>query len=215
MGQSETATGLKPWVKFWMHGEFLNIADAKMAKAGDNFITLDTLKEKNINPLAYRFFLLQTHYRKVINFSWEALQAAQTGLDNFYKEAQRLQIMGANTTPELETRIKNSFLEEINNDLFVSGALAATWDRIKMRKISFKTLLQFDKIFGLQIAANVERLEKEANFSVPTDVQKILDLRQQARDSKNWAESDNLREEIKKLGFDVEDTSQGQKLNKL
>ena len=211
IAQSETATGIKPWVKFWMHGEFLNIADTKMAKAGENFITLDTLKEKNIDPLAYRFFLLQTHYRKVINFSWDALQGAQNGLNNLYKEALKLK-------KEASTEDKNvleAFLKNINDDLAVSEALAFVWKSIEENKISFQTLLQFDKIFGLQITTNVERLEKETNFSIPNDAQKLLDLRQQARDNKNWAESDKLREEIKNLGFDVEDTSQGQKLNKL
>ncbi|MBU2542036.1 cysteine--tRNA ligase, partial [Patescibacteria group bacterium] len=82
IAQSETATGKKPWVKYWLHNEFLNMANpstgaqGKMAKSAGNFITLDTLKTHNINPLAYRYFLLQTHYRKQLSFSWEALEAA-------------------------------------------------------------------------------------------------------------------------------------------
>jgi len=88
IAQSESVTGKKPWVKYWMHGEFLLTGSDKMAKAGDNFLTLQTLKDKNINPLAYRYLLLQTHYRKQLTFSWEALEAAESGLKHFYDEVK-------------------------------------------------------------------------------------------------------------------------------
>lgn len=222
IAQSETATGKKPWVNYWLHGEFLNIADDKMAKSGNNFITLDTLKKDNLNPLAYRFLLLQTHYRKILNFNKEALKAAQTGLDNLYKEAKKLKKEGAEGRQfdqELEERIKKSFLEEINDDLFVAGALAATWDRIESRKISYQTLLQFDKIFGLEIEAGVKSLEEaEKNKKeeiLPPNVEILKLAREQFRQEKNWAKSDELRKQLEDLGYTVEDTPQGQNLTKL
>ncbi|MEK7623556.1 MAG: cysteine--tRNA ligase, partial [Patescibacteria group bacterium] len=89
IAQSETATGKKPWVRYWLHGEFLNIAETKMAKSGENFITLQTIKDRGISPIAYRYFLLQTHYRKQLNFSWEALQAAETGLGNLRDQVRQ------------------------------------------------------------------------------------------------------------------------------
>jgi len=73
----EAATGKKPWVKYWLHGEFLVIQNAKMAKSGENFITLSTLEEKNFSPLDYRYFCLGTHYRKQLMFSYEALAGAK------------------------------------------------------------------------------------------------------------------------------------------
>jgi len=222
IAQSETATGKQPWVNYWLHGDFLNLSETKMAKSGNNFITLDALKKDNLNPLAYRFLLLQTHYRKILNFNKEALKAAQTGLDNLYKEAKKLKKEGAEGRQfdqELEERIKKSFLEEINDDLFVAGALAATWDRIESRKISYQTLLQFDKIFGLEIEAGVKSLEEaEKNKKeeiLPPNVEILKLAREQFRQEKNWAKSDELRKQLEDLGYTVEDTPQGQNLTKL
>lgn len=222
IAQSETATGKKPWVNYWLHGEFLNIADNKMAKSGENFITLDSLKEKGYNPLAYRFLLLQTHYRKILNFNWDALAAAETGLNNLYKEAlklKKLEQAGEKIDQKLEKKNKTSFLEEINDDLFVSGALAATQERIKEYKISYLTLLQFDQIFSLGIKNGVEDLENaeknKKETTLPPNIELLKSEREQFRKEKNWIKSDEIRKQIENLGFSVEDTSQGQVINKI
>ena len=215
IAQSESATGKIPWVKYWLHGEFLNIknenasADAqhKMSKSGDNFVTLDTLKEHGISPLAYRYLLLQTHYRKQLTFSWEALEAAQSGLKHLYQEVSNCHSCG-NRNPEIVVK----FQEAINNDLDTPKALAIVWEALKNKKLDYKTLLQFDEVLGLGI-----KILKQENTKtiVPDEVQKLLDAREEARKNKNWAESDRLREEIKKFGYEVEDTSEGQKINKI
>lgn len=208
IAQSETATDKKPWVKYWMHGEFLNIGETKMAKSGENFITLETLKEKGLNPLAYRFLLLQTHYRKILNFNWEALQAAQNGLENLYAAARDLE------NPKIGcAELEKKFLDAINDDLNMPEALAVVWELLKSdypATAKAESLLKFDKILGLNIK---EFLGKK--ITAPPEVQKLLDLRQKARSNKNWVEADRLREEIKKLGFEIEDTSVGQKISKI
>jgi len=227
IAQSETVTNKKPWVKYWLHGEFLIIDNDKMAKSTGNFITLDILKEKNIDPLAYRYFLLQTHYRKQLNFSWEALEAAQNGLHNLYKEILKIK-KTANQLPKNKNLLKNKleteeklnkknlkiFQETINNDLNTPAALSFLWHYIKdvplLEKIKYKTILDFDKIFGLGLA----NIKETTQIEIPKNVQKLLKDRLVARKNKNWTESDRLRDEINKLGFNIEDTKEGQKITK-
>lgn len=208
IAQSEAAEG-KPLANYWLHNEFLLTGADKMSKSADNFTTLQALKSQNINPLAYRYLLLQTHYRKQLNFSTESLTAAENGLKHLYEEVVRIK--------NQELRIKNSgvenkFLNAINDDLNIPQALAVVWEAINKNEITYETLLKFDEILGLNL--NITTLQ-HYNITTPPDVQKLLNQRQVARDEKNWSESDRLREEIKTLGWDVEDTSEGQKTTKI
>jgi len=216
IAQSESLTGKKPWVKYWLHGEFLVLNKGeKMAKSEDNFITLETLKTKNLNPLAYRYFLLQTHYRKQLNFSWEALEAAEAGFKRLCGKANGLKKIKRSK----DQKINELFLEKINDDLDMPGALALVWEGLKKEKISYEMLLDFDKVLGLSL----DKVKAEKN-KIPKEVQKLLNERKKARAEKNWKESDRLRDEIKKLGFsvqdqsssdgDAEDTSKRQKVTK-
>lgn len=244
IAQSETVTSKKPWVKYWMHGEFLVIGNPssgtqdKMAKSSGNFITLDTLKEKKINPLAYRYFLLQTHYRKQLNFSWEALEAAQTGLNNLYKEASKY-IINSKNKPLIKKLPKSSYehiiVDTINSDLDTPQTLSVFWTALKNLNIpaeKTRLILVIDELLGLKIYESAKLLKntkKEYILHAETgkfelkgnnkklmsnfqNIKTLMEQRQKARQEKNWAESDRLRDEIKKLGYSVEDTSKGQKI---
>lgn len=206
IAQTEAVTHKKPWVNYWMHGEFLILGKDKMAKSGDNFITLDTLKEIGISPLAYRYFLLQTHYRKQLTFSWEALEAAEAGLNRLRSKIQGLVSSEQRT---VNRELKNKFLEKINDDLDTPGALSLLQTALKNNELDYDTALEFDKILGLGLDQVEEKIE------IPVEVQVLLDARQSAREKKYFTKSDELRDEIKKLGYDVEDTSEGQKINKI
>ena len=208
IAQSETVTGKKPWVKYWMHGEFLVMGSDKMAKSAGNFITLDTLKEKNINPLAYRYLLLQTHYRKQLNFSWEALEAAQSGLKHLQEEVLKVK---SQKSIKPKSEIINAFNEAVNNDLDIPKALAIIWENLNKNQIDYKTLLDFDKILGLEL----DNIKETEQIEIPVKIQTLLDQRSEARKNKNWTESDRLRDEINKLGYSVEDTKDGQKIIKI
>lgn len=209
IAQSESLTGKKPWVKYWLHGEFLLLDKGdKMSKSSENFITLDTLKEKNIKPLAYRYFLLQTHYRKQLNFSWQALESAQKGLNNLKNKIQELKEKTKNNkNTEIDSEFLNKFTEFINDDLNTAGGVALIPEILKSDlddKIKLNTILKFDKIFGLDFDKNfyvVKSKEKENS----KELNSLLEKRKIARENKNWAESDSLRDEIKKLGFEVKD----------
>ena len=223
IAQSEAAEG-KPLAHYWLHGEFVVLTSPKdaasaekMSKSAGNFITLASLKEKNINPLAYRYLLLQTHYRKQLTFSWEALQAAQNGLNHLYNIVGSWDKCGPSCS-----ECEQKFLDAINNDLDMPGAMAIMWDLIKnpMYPGSAKrrTILKFDKVLGLGLNKLNHRHEAGSRFGVkklPAEIQALVAERDGARFSKNWKKSDELRKEIETMGYAVEDTKDGTRINKV
>lgn len=216
IAQSEAATGRKPWVKYWLHGEFLVLGEEKMAKSGENFITLQTLKEHGISPMAYRYFCLQTHYRKPLTFSWEALTAAQAGIENLYREASKY-IPAHYPPPESSgASLTEALMEAVNDDLNTPNALAFVWEtlgRIHDPAAITSLLYDADKILGLNIFGAAGKNFREET-SIPDDVAALAKKRDTARKEKNWKDSDRLRDEIMAKGFTVEDTPTGSVLKK-
>jgi cysteinyl-tRNA synthetase len=218
IAQSEAAFE-KPLANYWMHGEFLVINDGdKMAKSGGNFITLKTLKEKGISPLAYRYFCLQTHYRKPLTFSWEALQAAQNGLEHLYNSASVIPSEPSRTTPARlrregslsHTPLCNQFLFAINSDLDTPAALALVWQALKDRSITQEQLFKFDEVLGLKIKEHIQT----AAAPIPEEVQLLVAERNAARANKDWVKSDELRKKLEEMGYEVKDTKEGTKIQK-
>jgi cysteinyl-tRNA synthetase len=204
IAQSEAAYN-KSLANYWMHGEFIVINNNKMAKSAKNFITLESIKEKGISPLAYRYLLLQTHYRKQLNFTWEALVAAQNGLEHLYKSIQNLPHEEKNSSSAQE-----QFLAFINDDLNIPEALAFLWSSIKNKSIDQRTVLQWDEVLGLNLQKHLTTSPK----SLSENIQNILQERNLARSQKNFAKSDELRKQLEELGYEVEDTKEGTKINK-
>ena len=204
IAQSEAAND-KPLANYWMHGEFLVLDGAKMSKSSGDFLTLEVLKNKNFSPLAYRYLLLQTHYRKQLTFSWDAVQAAQNGLEHLYNAARELPKKN-----EKSAALEKEFLNYINNDLDIAGALALIWTAIKQKSIDLPTLLKFDTVLGLEIKKHL----KVKVVPVSDEITKLIAARDAARQNKNWSESDTLRTQIESLGYTVEDTPQGTKVIK-
>lgn len=205
IAQAESVTGKKPWVNYWMHGEFLTIKDAKMAKSGDNFITLRTLHEKGYDPLAYRFFLLQTHYRKQVTFSWEALDAAQEGLKNLRKK-----VVSLDPSIQANHGLEEDFFEAMYDDLNAPEALAVLQRGLKEGTVSTQTVVEFDKILGLDL----HKITEKEVVEIPAEVQELLAMRAESRDEKNWQRSDELRDELAAMGYVVSDTDEGQTIEK-
>lgn len=210
IAQSEAAAGVHPWVNVWMHGEFLLMGNNKMAKSGDNVITLSTLQEKNITPLAYRFFALQTHYRKQLTFSWKALQAAQSGLVNLYQALARFERPGGKIIGAYQKR----FMEAINNDLDTPRSLALMWELIRSSNYTadekLKTVLAFDEILGLDLQRELKK-----RTGIPQRVRQRVMQREEARRQKNWQLADRLRSELEQDGYCIEDTQDGPQVRKV
>ncbi len=216
IAQSEAATGKSPWVRYWLHGAFLNIAGGKkMAKSEENFLTLENaFIKKGLNPLVYRFAALQTHYRKPMEYSEEAVESAENGLEHLRNQIRGLGIGDKRLgIREIHKEYKEKFLEAINDDLNTPQALAVAQELLKsdlMPEIKLATILKFDRILGLKL----DEVETQNFASLREDAQKLVDARQKARKEKNWAESDKLREEIEKAGYTVEDTAEGMRVIK-
>ncbi|MBT3689816.1 cysteine--tRNA ligase [bacterium] len=184
-------------VKYWVHGEFLIMDKNKMAKSEGNFIILQTLIDKKFNPLAYKYFILQAHYRSKLNFSYEALQAAQTGYDNLIRTISSFDKPGKVCSSCLER-----FQKAINNDLDTSKALAILQELIKSDKASSvkrATIIEFDKVLGL----NLNQYKEEKKLS--DDIKKLIEERQKAREKKDFKKSDELRNKLKEQGISIKD----------
>ncbi len=205
IAQSEAATGKSPWVNVWMHGNFLLIGKSdKMAKSGENFLTLKTLAEKNISPLAYRYFTLQSHYRKELNFTWESVEAAQSAWRRLRARTLSLPEGGAPNLEALDT-----FTATLIDDLNAPEALALCWkilDNASLSDANKKaTLLKFDEFLGL-------KLNEPETVEIPAKVAALIVERDQARAQKDWAKSDELRKKIESAGYDVKDSANGTQL---
>jgi len=225
IAQSEAATE-KPFVKFWLHNEFLALpGDKKMSKSKGTFITLDTIKEKGFHPLDFRFATLQTHYRSHMAFSWVAMQAAKEGRERLNQFARRIYAMRDLKVEDADDKYlsdkEDAFMAAINDDLNAPEAMGVLFDMIKdvNSQIANKTvalsphglwklLLKIDAILGLKLQDIVESAE-----DTPEQVQALLTQRQLARENKDWEASDRLRDQIGELGYVVEDTSDGQSVH--
>lgn len=201
IAQSEAATG-KKFVNYWMHAAWLVFAEGKMSKSSGNILTITSLQEKGYNPLDFRYLCLTTHYRTQLKFDFRKLDAAK-------KAYERLK----NIVDELEDDKKTNkkyidrFKEAINDDLDMPQALAVLWNFLRDKKARGKlnTIRSMDQILGLNL------LKKE-KIDVPRDVKWLSEQREDARKAKDWKRADELREEIKKKSYVIEDTDKGYKL---
>lgn len=210
IAQSECSTGHAPFVNYWLHNEFVNIGETKMAKSGDNSITLETVRTNGINPVALRYLYLQSHYRSQISFSWDALSGAETALKKLQSYISRIDEMG-----KISEEYQDQFYTMINDDLNTAGALAIVWELIKNPDVSDvdkkATILDFDRVLGL----GLDSIKPETETEIPEHIKKILHEREIAREKKDWHSSDLLRNEIQALGYELKDTDDGQKVRKI
>lgn len=219
IAQSEGAAG-HPLARVWMHGEFLLVQEEKMAKSAGNFYTLATIIEKGIDPLAFRYLTLTAHYRSRLNFSWESLAAAGQSLARLCEFVRALPARsrtsaGSPTTAALK-KYAEAFDTAIADDLNTPRALAVVWDIIATyhkNPAQFnhatvrRLIINFDKILGLG-------LDKIKKVSISKEVKILAAQREAARRENNWQKSDEIREMIKTMGYEIEDTPAGPKLKK-
>ncbi len=203
IAQAEGATG-KPFVKYWLHGEFLLMDAAKMAKSEGGFVTVAELKKRGFDPLDYRYHCLTAHYRKQLDFTWDVLEGAKTARRRLREMA--LSIKDAETKPACADH-RNAFIENLSDDLNVSAALSTVWDCAKSgnppgARLAF--MRQAEEVLALGLFT-------EDSYELPPELKDVLDRRAQARAAKDYALSDKLRDELLKGGIVVKDTPQGQR----
>jgi cysteinyl-tRNA synthetase len=212
IAQSEAATGRK-FFNCWMHGAFLIIAGGKkMAKSDENFLTLqNAFVKKGISPLVYRFAAFQTHYRKPMEYSEESIQAARNGLQHLRNQVRQAAQKSTGQKGAVQEEFKTRFLEAINDDLNMPRAMAVVQDMLKSSMgdaDKHATILDYDRVLGLSLD-QVDKLEK-----LPQEIKNLVAERQTARDAKDWAASDRLRDTIQDLGYLVQDTKGGMQVIK-
>jgi cysteinyl-tRNA synthetase len=202
IAQTEACLGTH-LANFWMHGYFLQLDDSKMSKSSGEFLRLQTLIDRDIDPLAYRFLCLGAHYRTKLNFTWESLTSAQTALNKLRTAVYEW----GDPAEMVDGEYVSRFAVEINNDLNMPRTLALIWELVRSDlspAIKKATVLRFDAVLGLGLAT-----WRPTEIIVPPEVLHLVQQRQQARSERRWQDADAIRTEINARGFEIEDTAAG------
>jgi cysteinyl-tRNA synthetase len=228
IAQSQGATDKAP-VQFWVHGEHLIIGNRKMktaevdeeenmkmSRSKGNVILVSTLKEHGIDPLAFRYLLLTAHYRSKLNFTDESIGAAQRGLNNLRADLAELPAGVSNSEQSAWSseaqRVHDAFQQAINDDLDMPTALSITRETARNNKIEpaerRRLVLDFDRVLGLRL----DTVEVKAPRVVSEKALVLVHQRDEARAARNWKLSDQLRDQLKEMGFEVRDTEKGTEL---
>ncbi len=211
IAQSQGALGKKP-VQYWVHNEFLDLGSSKMSRSVGNILLLSALKERGFEPMAFRYLMLTAHYRSKLNFSEEALQAAQNALNNLRNDLAALPVAPSTAWSTAALQMRDAFHEAINNDMDLPIAISITREAARSAKIEpaerRRLVLDFDRVLGLRL----DTVTPKAPKTLSDEVQEMVSQRDAARAARNWQESDRLRDELKSRGFEVRDTPNGTKL---
>jgi len=219
IAQSESATGHK-WVNWWMHGEFLTMRQSeRMSKSSGEFLRLDSLAERGYDPLVYRYFCLNAHYRQQLEFSWEAIDAAASAFERLRTRAMELHnaqagLPASGTPAEKSTGKKwlGEFVQAVEDDLNMPRALAAAWGLLKDQSIApgdcYAALLEMDKVLGLG-AADFRPRDEQVPPELRQRIEKLIAERAEARLARDFARSDDIRRRLAEEGIVLEDTPKG------
>ena len=210
IAQSEGLTGKNP-ANFWMHGEFMLVDGGKMSKSLGNTYTIEQLEKMGYAPMVFRYFCLNAHYRKKLNFTFETMDAAKTS----YERLCAAILKHKNASDNLDAEKLQGYIDEFNSDvaddLNIPSALGVLWTMLKepASKNVYETALEFDKVFGLSLDK-----VKEEKAEIPSDIIEKAEQMQNARKEKNYAVADAIRNELSSLGYIVKNTKDGYEIEK-
>ena len=217
IAQTAACTG-EPGARYWMHNEFLLIDGGKMSKSLGNVYTIADLTQRGFEPLSYRYFCHNAHYRRQLNFTWSALESAQKGLLSL-----RRLVQNSAEQPDSEEAVvkaaalRAEFLASINDDLNTPKAVAVLWEASKagLGRQFYRLAAEFDQVLGLDLCQGaVEADAVLARADLPADVLSLVEEREVARAAKDWGKSDALRQQLQELGYAVKDTGQGMEIRR-
>ena len=206
IAQSECAFGVHPWVNYWMHNAFLQVPGGKMSKSSGKIQTISQLEQQGFSALDYKYFIYSAHYRKPLTWTMEGLESAKKGLNKLKKQISEIKDDKKENKSVLE-----EFEKAINDDLNIPQALAVLHKFVSDEKAEgkYQTIKKMDKVFGLDLFDY-----KEEKVEFPSEIKELAEKRLKARENKNWAESDKLRDEIAEKGYEILDTKEGYQINK-
>ena len=226
IAQSEAYLGHK-WCNYWMHVHHLNTTNGKMSKSKGEFLTVSLLEEKGYDPLVYRFFCLQSHYRKALVFSWENLDNARTAYNKLIVKAAALAPDEGGVDQAVFDQYRAKFDDALGNDLNTSLGVTAVYDVLKAKtnNATKRALLSsFDAVLGLDLLKKGDEkraAEEAAKAAAPAAggivitgegdpaIDALVLQRAEAKKAKNWAEADRIRDELKAQGIEIVDTKEG------
>ena len=212
IAQSYGYSGKNP-AKFWMHGEFMLVNNGKMSKKLGNTYLVSQLEEMGYSPMCFRYFCLNTHYRKKLNFTFEGMDGAKTAYARLCALIAKHREGENDVSDEKLAAYRKEFEEDVTDDLNVPGAMGVLWTMLKepaSRKI-YALALEMDKVFGLKLdEAKAEEVKEE----FPAEITAIANARARPRAAKDWGKSDELRAKLDELGYAVKDTKEGYTLTR-
>ncbi|HAG97701.1 MAG TPA: cysteine--tRNA ligase [Ktedonobacter sp.] len=217
IAQSYGVSGKEP-VQVWIHNEFLIFGSLKMSRSKGNVILVSTLKERGIDPMAYRYLLLTAHYRSKLNFTDESITAAQNGLNNLRDDLAALPVPELSNGKQIDlwsekaSQVRDAFHTAINDDLDLPTALSITREVARDNTIDaaerWRLILDFDRVLGLRL----DTVEAKAPRTVSDEVLALVKQRDEARAARDWKRSDEIRDLLKTQGYEVRDTPKGTEL---
>lgn len=227
IAQAEAYTGKSPFVRTWVHHNFMRVEGKKMSKSLGNVYKLEDVKEKGFSPMALRYLFLTAHYRKELNFTWESLAAAQTAYDrllnslvHFSQEKEDSMVLEDNI--ERARKFSEEFLQAVNDDLNFPQALAILQQMLKStlgKGERYNLAIEWDNLLGLDLRRQTEKLKQKAalieKLEVDGEAKLLMVEREIAKANKDYARADFLRERIMTLGYELEDAKSGTKLKKI
>ena len=220
IAQSESYLG-HPWCNYWFHVHHLNTDSGKMSKSKGEFLTVSLLESKGYDPMAYRYFCLQSHYRRNLVFSWENLDNAAGAYDKLIAKIAALKDEGQVDMAAFG-QLKEKFVGALNGDLNTSLAVTALYDVLKAKTndaTKLYALKDFDQVLSLNLLAAAQALQKkqaeEAAASADPEIDALVAARTEAKKAKNFGEADRIRDQLKEMGVEIIDTPQGAKWRKV
>ena len=212
IAQSTGACGKVP-ARYWMHGEYLLINGGKMSKSLGNVYLLKDIIDRGYEALVYKLFSYSCHYRNKLNFTWEGIEAASKSLERL-RNGYRLHKEGKDDVEDsVVSELEERFHKAINDDLNMPLAMGVVWETVRFDKKSPKLanlLLKFDQVLGLHVDKEQENKEE-----IPEEIMELVEKRKIARENKDWAKSDELRDLIKEKGYDIKDLKDGVEIKKI
>ena len=225
IAQSESYLG-HPWCRHWFHVHHLNTGDGKMSKSKGEFLTVSLLEEKGYDPLAYRYFCLQSHYRKALVFTWENLDNAVAAYNKLVSRVAAL-TPGGDADQAVFAQYREKFLQQVGNDLNTSMAVTAVYDVLKAQTSDATKLAligDFDQVLSLGLLEKAAALREKAaqvqssaaaggGYTVTgegdAEVDALVMKRYEAKKARDFAEADRIRDELRARGIEITDMKDG------
>jgi len=214
IAQSESYIGHK-WCNLWFHVLHLNTTSGKMSKSSGEFLTISLLEEKGYDPLVYRFFCLQSHYRKSLVFSWENLDNATIAYEKLVNRIAALKDDPGEALDEAAFKVlKQGFTDAMDNDLNTSLAVTALYDVLKYDtndKTKLALIADFDTVLSIGLIEAAKKAQATGDDESDPRIDALVAARSDAKKAKNWAEADRIRDALKDEGIVLTDTPEGTK----